>query len=214
MVFSISVTLNAQNSPISVAYVETNQNNIESVGKYQLASTGENVFDIAIIFAANINYNTSTQKAYLHINEGATANLSQVSGLQSKGIKVLLSVLGNHQGAGFCNFPDYASAEAFAQELKNVVDQYGLDGIDFDDEYAGYGNNGTAQPNNYSFVYLITALRDLMPDKLITFYYIGPAASRQSYNGVSIGSKINYSWNAYYGTYSPPNVPGLTNSQL
>ena len=53
--------------------------------------------------------------------------------------KVLLSILGNHQGAGFANFTDYASADAFAADLEQVVKTYGLDGIDFDDEYAEYG---------------------------------------------------------------------------
>lgn len=53
-----------------------------------------------------------------------------------------------------------------------------------------------------------------MPSKIISFYYIGPATTRQSFNGVTVGSKINYAWNAYYGTYSAPNVPGLAKSQL
>jgi len=92
--------------------------------------------------------------------------------LQQKGIKVLLSILDNHQGAGFANFPSQAAAEAFAQELADAVNQYGLDGIDFDDEYAEYGNNGTGQPNNSSFVYLVSALRQKLPNKLITLSFI------------------------------------------
>lgn len=53
-----------------------------------------------------------------------------------------------------------------------------------------------------------------MPDKIISFYYYGSAASRLSYNGVTVGSKVNYSWNAVYGTYSVPNVPGLAKANL
>jgi hypothetical protein len=134
--------------------------------------------------------------------------------LQDKGIKVLLSILGNHQGAGISNFPSQAAAQEFAQQLSNSVTTYGLDGIDFDDEYADYGNNSTGQPNASSFVYLVTALRQLMPDKIISFYYYGPAASRLSYNGVTVGSKVNYSWNAIYGSFSAPNVPGLSAANL
>jgi hypothetical protein len=201
----------------SVCYVEVNNYDIRNVGKYKL-STGQQLFDIAIIFAANINYNTSTQKAVLYYNTQVTNVLSNrntyIKPLQDKGIKVLLSILGNHQGAGFSNFPSQAAAQAFAQQLSNAVTTYGLDGIDFDDEYADYGNNGTGQPNASSFVYLVTALRQLMPNKIISFYYYGPAASRLSYNGVTVGSKINYSWNAVYGSFSVPNVPGLGKANL
>lgn len=203
--------------PKSVCYVEVNNNDIRNVGNYTL-STGEQLFDIGIIFAANINYNTTTQKAELFFNPQVTNVLSNaatyIQPLQAKGIKVMLSILGNHQGAGICNFPTQAAAQDFAQLLSNAVTTYGLDGIDFDDEYADYGNNGTGQPNTSSFVYLVTALRQLMPTKLISFYFYGPAASRLSFNGVTVGSKVDYSWNAIYGTYSVPNVPGLAKSNL
>jgi hypothetical protein len=201
----------------SVVYVEVNNNDFSNVGKYSLA-TGQALFDIGIIFAANINYNTSTQQAVLYFNPQVTNVLNNrattIQPVQARGTKVLLSILGNHQGAGFCNFPSQAAAQAFAQQLANAVNTYGLDGIDFDDEYADYGVNGTGQPNASSFVYLITALRQLMPNKIISFYYYGPAASRLSYNGVTVGSQINYSWNAIYGTFSVPNVPGLTAASL
>jgi hypothetical protein len=203
--------------PKGVCYVEVNNNDIRNVGKYTL-STGQQLFDVAIIFAANINYNTTTQKAELFFNSQVTNVLSNkatyIQPLQAKGIKVMLSILGNHQGAGITNFPNQAAAQAFAQLLNNAVTTYGLDGIDFDDEYADYGTNGTGQPNSSSFVYLVTALRQLMPTKLISFYYYGPAASRLSFNGVTVGSKVNYSWNAIYGSYSAPNVPGLAKSNL
>lgn len=202
-------------NPLSVMYVEVNNNDIREVGQYKLAD-GRQLFDVAIIFAANINYNTSTQKAYLYFNTQVTNVLSNkntyIKPLQDKGIKVMLSILGNHQGAGFANFPNQAAAQAFAQELADAVNTYGLDGIDFDDEYANYGANGTSQPNQSSFVYLVTALRDLLPDKIISFYNIGPSANNLSYNGVTVGSKVDYAWNPYYSTYSAPNIPGLDNA--
>jgi hypothetical protein len=205
------------NAPQGVCYVEVNNNDLRNVARYTLAN-GNPLFDIGIIFAANINFNTSTRTAELFFNPQVTNVLSNrntyVKPLQDKGIKVLLSVLGNHQGAGFSNFTSKASAQAFAQQLSNAVNTYGLDGIDFDDEYAEYGKNGTGQPNDSSFVFLVTALRQLMPSKIISFYYWGPAAQHLSYKGVTAGSKINYSWNALYGTYSVPAVPGLTKSSL
>ncbi|MEU0092214.1 endo-beta-N-acetylglucosaminidase H [Kribbella sp. NPDC006257] len=199
----------AKTGPISVAYVEVNNNSMVNVGKYTLANGGAQVFDIGVIFAANINYDGT--KAYLSFNENVQRVLdnaaTEIRPLQAKGIKVLLSILGNHQGAGFANFPNKAAAEAFAQELANAVTKYGLDGIDFDDEYAEYGNNGTGQPNASSFFYLVSALRRKLPNKLITLYDIGPSAERLTYNGQSIANTFNYAWNPYYGTWSVPRGP-------
>ncbi|QUF04673.1 chitinase [Actinosynnema pretiosum subsp. pretiosum] len=200
----------AKTGPVSVAYVEVNNHSMANVGKYELVGGG-NVFDIGVIFAANINYDTATKSAYLHFNPNVQRVLdnvaTEVRPLQAKGIKVTLSVLGNHQGAGFANFPNEQAAGAFARQLADAVERYGLDGIDFDDEYAEYGRNGTGQPNASSFVHLVTALRAAMPaDKLITLYNIGPAASRLSYGGVDVTSKFDYAWNPYYGTWSVPRM--------
>lgn len=212
-----STSVNSSLNPMGVCYVEVNSNSITNVGSYTLAD-GSQLFDIAIIFAANINYDVSDGEATLFFNPNVSNVLDNadttIRPLQAKGIKVLLSILGNHEGAGVCNFPNQAAAQDFAQLLADAVIKYGLDGIDFDDEYADYGNNGTGQPNASSFVYLVSALRQLLPDKLITWYYIGPSVLFQSYGGVSVGSLINYAWNPYYGTYSAPDVPGLTKAAL
>ncbi|PYC78687.1 chitinase [Streptomyces tateyamensis] len=201
--------------PVSIAYVEVNSNSMLNVGKYKLASNGANVFDIAVIFAANINYDGSN--AYLSFNPQVQSVLdnaaTQIKPLQAKGIKVELSVLGNHQGAGFANFPSQAAAAAFAQQLSSAVTRYGLDGVDFDDEYADYGVNGTAQPNDSSFVYLVQALRSALPHKLITLYDIGPSASSLVYNGTDVGPLFDYSWNPYYDSFSVPEV-SLPDSRL
>lgn len=202
--------------PTSVAYVEVNNNSMLNVGKYTLADGG-NVFDVAVIFAANINYDTGTKAAYLHFNENVQRVLdnaaTEIRPLQEKGIKVVLSVLGNHEGAGFANLPNQQAASAFATELSDTVAEYGLDGIDFDDEYADYGNNGTGQPNDSSFVQLVTALRSNMPDKIISLYNIGPAASRLSYDGVDVSSEFDYAWNPYYGSWQVPGI-ALPKSKL
>ncbi|MFF9048858.1 endo-beta-N-acetylglucosaminidase H [Streptomyces parvulus] len=207
----------AKQGPTSVAYIEVNNHSMLNAGKYTLADGSGKAFDVAVIFAANINYDTGTKKAYLHFNENVQRVLdnaaTEIRPLQQKGIKVVLSVLGNHQGAGFANFTSQQTASAFAKEMSDAVARYGLDGIDFDDEYAEYGQNGTAQPNASSFVHLVTALRANMPDKIISLYNIGPAASRLSYGGVDISSKFDYAWNPYYGTWQVPGI-GLPKSRL
>ncbi|MEU6481013.1 endo-beta-N-acetylglucosaminidase H [Streptomyces sp. NPDC047017] len=207
----------AKQGPTSVAYVEVNNNSMLNVGKYTLANGGGNVFDVAVIFAANINYDTGTKAATLYFNENVQRVLdnaaTQIRPLQRKGIKVVLSVLGNHQGAGFANFPSKQAASKFADQLSGAVAKYGLDGIDFDDEYAEYGNNGTGRPNAGSFVYLVSALRADLPNKIISLYNIGPSASRLSYGGVDVSSRFDYAWNPYYGTWQVPGI-ALPKSKL
>jgi len=219
LVIQATSVLSAQQlNPLGICYVEVNNNNMLNVGSYTLQNTNRQLFDVAIIFAANINYDVSKNRAYISNNNNVTKVLNDVNTyvkpLQQKGIKVLLDLLGNHQGAGISNFPNREAARDFALQVAHTVYTYGLDGVDLDDEYAGYGNNGTGQPNNSSFVMLLQELKLAMPDKLITFYYIGPATTRQSYNGDAAGNYINYSWNAYYGTYNAPVVPPLNNTKL
>lgn len=208
-------TAATKSGPTSIAYVEVNNDQLANVGRYQLAN-GANAFDVAIIFAANINWNGS--KAVLYNNDKVQATLdaaaTQIKPLQAKGIKVSLSILGNHQGAGIANFTTQAAASDFASQVAATVTKYGLDGVDLDDEYADYGTNGTPQPNQQSIGWLITALRAQMPSKLISFYDIGPAASSLSSSSSTIGSKLDYAWNPYYGTYSAPSIPGLSKSKL
>ncbi|MFC4334220.1 endo-beta-N-acetylglucosaminidase H [Salininema proteolyticum] len=205
--------------PKRVVYVEVNNNDMANVADYTLQGTSRPAFDMAMIFAANINYDTATSSAYLHLNDRVTETLedaaNQIRPLQERGTKVLLSILGNHQGAGIANFPSQEAAAAFADELAGAVETYGLDGIDFDDEWSKYGENGTGQPNVYSFVYLVSALRDrLGPDKLITLYNIGPASGSTEYDGVRAGDTLDYAWNPWYGTWNVPEIPGMEDSRL
>ncbi|MBO0982086.1 endo-beta-N-acetylglucosaminidase H [Microbacterium sp. SD291] len=202
-----------------VVYVEVNSNDMANVADYTLEGTQRPAFDIAVIFAANINYDTATQSAYLHLNERVTETLqdaeNQIRPLQERGTKVLLSILGNHQGAGIANFPTREAAGAFADELAAVVEQYGLDGIDFDDEWSKYGTNGTGPANEYSFVYLVEELRErLGDDKLLTFYKIGEAAETTEYDGVRAGDLLDYAWNPWYGYWWVPETVGMDAAQL
>src|SRR3954471_15261310 len=49
--------------PVTVAYIEVNDHSMLNAGKYTLANGGAQVIDVAVIFAANINYDGSN--AYL-----------------------------------------------------------------------------------------------------------------------------------------------------
>lgn len=112
--------------------------------------------------------------------------------LQKKGMKVLLSIMPNHQGIGFSNL-DISNGRKmvkdFARDIYEAVRKYGLDGVMFDDEYADYPEAlESVQPGRPmiqmgSFHFLIKELRDLMPyvegqpwkdrNNIITMYNIG-----------------------------------------
>lgn len=219
LIIHVESVLQAQQlNPMGICYVEVNNNNLLNAGAYKLQTSNNYLFNVVNIFAANINYDTSRGRAYLYSNNNVTKMLTNadtyIKPLQQKGMKVVLTILGNHQGAGICNFPTREAAKDFALQLANTVNTYGLDGIDFDDEYSEYGQNGTGQPNDSSFVMLVQELKALLPNKIISFYYYGPAASRLSWNGSRVGDYVNYSWNAMYGTFSAPSVPPLTKAQI
>ncbi|MEP6464721.1 MAG: endo-beta-N-acetylglucosaminidase H [Parafilimonas sp.] len=215
---SKSNTITQKNGPLSVVYVEVNSNNILNSGCYTLLNSGQQLFDIAIIFAANINYDVAHHRAVEYNNDNVSRVLQNrntyIKPLQDKGIKVLLTILGNHEGAGISNFTSRKAALDFAKQLRDTVNYYHLDGVDFDDEYADYGDNGLPQPNDSSFTILLAACRELMPKKILSFYYYGPATNKLSYKGINAGRFLNYSWNAIYGTYDAPVVPGMNKSQL
>lgn len=205
-----------RSGPLTVAYVEVNSNELRNVGDYVLAD-GSNVFDVAIIFAANINHGPSG--AYLHLNPQVQATLdaaaTQIRPLQDKGIKVTLSILGNHQAAGFANFPTRAAAEKFADEVAQVVRTYGLDGVDIDDEWVTYGAGGTPAANDSSAAWLVDALDAKLPQgSIISLYDIGATASTLRNAPASVIGKLDYIWNPYYGQFNVPDFAGVSTSRL
>lgn len=92
-----------------VCYVETNDVNPLNAGDYTLAN-GSPFFDIVELFAANIHKDDAGNPT-LYLNDKLTPVLEDggvekyVRPLQEKGIKVLLSVIGNWQHIGLANSP-------------------------------------------------------------------------------------------------------------
>ena len=188
----------AGDGKLNVAYVEVNSNDIENVGIY-VDEDGRPVFDIAVIFAANINYDEEQGRAVLHLNPQVSDlldhNLHKVRGLQTKGIRVVLDVLGNHQNAGWSCFDTYAEAEHFAATLKAAVDYYGLDGIDIDDEYSK-----CERTNRQSLIMVTRAMKLLMPDKLISkAVWSDLVYFDAEWNGHKLHEQLDYMWEMTYG---------------
>lgn len=193
--------------PRFVASVEAAENDLRNLGNYMLYPEGLSrpelkrpLFDMTVIFSANMNYDEGAAGPVLFYNEDVKKILDNrdvfVKPLQDKGIKVLLSVLPNHQGIGFSNMDitgDRSMIKNFAKEIYDAIQKYGLDGVMLDDEYANYpGGPEAEQPGRPmiqmgSYHFLVKELRDLMPvvegqawkdrHNLLTLYNIGPCSN-------------------------------------
>jgi hypothetical protein len=141
----------------TVVYVEVNDHNPLNAGNYVLED-GTFLFDYVVLFAANIrNRNpngTGTVAPYVHLNDNVqhilTNRTKYIKPLQDKGIKVILGLLGDHDGVSFGTMND-ADIAAFATDVKKIVDLYQLDGVDFDDEW-GSKEDWDGWTNNYKTI--------------------------------------------------------------
>ena len=187
-------------TPKLTTYIETNDINPLNMGEYYFCGTNpkDYVVDHVILFASNIRGTASTVELYHNPNQShILANVNTlVRPLQDQGIKVLLGLLGDHTGVGFANLND-AQIESFAQQVADCVNNYGLDGVDFDDEYAEYGRiSGTPSPSSALYGKLIQRLREIMPNKLITAFYYGYAGGFNQY--------ADYMWPNFGSGWSAP----------
>lgn len=198
-------------TPTVTIYVETNDVNPLNAGDYKLPN-GKPYADIVEFFASNIHKRTvnGVVEPTLYLNDKMTNLLENggaqkyVKGLQDKGIKVVLTVLGDWQGIGVANMNDTQTTQ-FAKILAHAVEKYGLDGIGFDDEYSNYSSSLI----NGSFGSIITKLRNLMPaGKLITVFQYNNVGSSQI--NATAGAQIDHAYSnfASYNTYI--SIAGVT----
>ncbi|MDR3284955.1 MAG: hypothetical protein LBS97_07245 [Treponema sp.] len=131
----------------TAVYVEVNDRNPLNAGSYIL-DDGTYLFDYVILFAANIRSRACDGTAadgyciesgpHVHFNDNVKYILDNkakyIEPLQAKGIKVLLGLLGDHDGITFGTMTD-AERATFVADIKKDVEAFGLDGVDFDDEW-------------------------------------------------------------------------------
>ena len=163
---------------------------------YTLKESGKFVIDQVILFSGNINYNVETGEVYNYNNENVQHLLDYrekyLKPLQQKGMKVILGILGNHDRSGVANLST-EGAKRFAQELKAVVDAYGLDGIFFDDEYSSYGSYpGFVTPSIEAASRLCYECKRAMPDKLMEVYVYSRTGSLYEVDGHQPGEYIDF----------------------
>lgn len=120
--------------------------------------------------------------------------------LQAAGRKVCICIQGGGKGIGFCNMSD-AQIEDFTAQVKNVVESYGLDGVNLRDEGSGYSKEGFPPMNTTSYPKLIKSLREVLPDKLLTL--VDKEEPTEYFHdatlcgGVEVGKYIDYAWHGY-----------------
>lgn len=187
-------------TPKLAVYVETNDTNPLNCGDYTLPN-GKALIDMVELFASNIHKRTvgGTVEPTLYLNDKMTnllengGYLKYVKPLQDKGIKVLLTVLGDHQGIGVTSMNSTQTTQ-FARILAEAVRRYNLDGIGFDDEYA---DDSGYYANSYNEI--ITKLHALLPaDKLITVFDWGGTNTIQD----SGKACIDYAYHGFFGSYN------------
>lgn len=210
----------------NLCYIEVNNDNPLNAGEYTL-SDGTPFFDIVSVFAANINLNAEGEP-YIHCNEQVTFVLQHadeiIRPLQKKGIKVHLSILGNHDDAGMRSLSP-EGAKAFAKELKMYADIYGFDGFDFDDEYSSYAENnykGSAQSGpgvvasaaectSANYMRLMEACREVLPKGESTFGIYWYTDDDQP-SGPHLEELIDYAVYGAYGAFGEYRQQAISNA--
>lgn len=161
--------------------------------------------NIVNLRTVQIGYDESTGRAQLVLNSDIRYVLEHadlhIRPLQDKGRKVCLSLEGNGSGLGFCNLTD-AQIEDFVAQVKACLDLYELDGVNLFDRNAGYGQvEGMPAMNTTSYPKLIKAMREAMPDKLLTLAdYEEPTEyfwDTEATGGIEVGKYLDYAWSGY-----------------
>lgn len=163
-----------------ISCMEVNDTNPLNNLEFTLKNSGKMLVDVVVLFSSNMNYDEQTGRVYISNNENIRHILDNrekyIRPLQKHGIKVVLSMMGNHDRAGVAGLAD-ETARAFASDLKNLCEAYGLDGIFWDDEYSEYAAGpGFVYPaSGAAAARLIYETKRAMPDKLNIVYmaYMG-----------------------------------------
>ncbi len=194
-------------SKLNVAFVEVNDNALANVGCFVRSDNNKHqLFQIASIFAANINGKEPNHPT-IHLNDRVQHLLSkttQVRDLQNKGIQVLLTLLGNHQNAGWSCVTEMEAAQNFAEQVVNLVNLYKLDGIDIDDEYS------TCQENKNSLIMMAQAIKKhpKFHGKLLNkALFRDKDFFRANFNNQKLADLLDFGWEMSYEL--PLNKRGL-----
>lgn len=194
----------------TVLYFEVNDTNPLNALEF-LTESGNYFFDHIVLFAANINWDAEKKRVYLANNENVQFLLDNndkyLQPLRKAGMKVIISILGNHDEAGVAQLSDMGAKE-FARELAAYCRAYNLDGVAFDDEYSDYpdlSNPWLARPSSYAGSRLMYECKAVMPEKIVSLYNLGNmySSSLQVIDGIEPGQYCDYAVADYGGAAGP-----------
>ena len=152
-----------------------------------------------------LDYDAATGRALLNLGNDMRYVLDHavkyIRPLQEHGSKVCISIEGSGKGLGFCNLTDGQIVD-FVVQVKTVVEEFGIDGINLWDRGSEYGKEGMPAMNTASYPKLIKALREALGgEKLLTVtVYEEPTSTfwdTQATGGIAVGDYIDYAWSGY-----------------
>lgn len=198
MILSVAMLVGSINTyAFNMAYVEVNNNRLENARCYIDSQTKKPFFEMVSIFAPNINGDDPNQPTIsLNPETKATMESGQIERLHQNGIKVLATILGNHQNAGWACMTDPEAAKAFADKVVAFVNKYHLDGIDIDDEWS------RCDSNDFSMTMMAQAIKAHpgFKGKLLTKALFSDSWYFQSnYQGHRLSEYLDYGWEMSYG---------------
>lgn len=161
-----------------------------------------------------LDYDAATGRALLNLGNDMRYVLDHavkyIRPLQEHGSKVCISIEGSGKGLGFCNLTDGQIVD-FVAQVKTVVEEFGIDGINLWDRGSEYGKEGMPAMNTASYPKLIKALREALGgEKLLTVtVYEEPTSTfwdTQATGGIAAGDYIDYAWSGYNRESEAPQV--------
>ena len=180
---------------------------IQKINQIDYTQTLHNIGSIVNLRIVTMDYESATGRALLNLSSDIRDVLEKadkfIRPLQEHGRKVCLSIENGNKGFGFCNLNDMQLAD-FVQQVKNVVELYRLDGINLWDKVSTYNKEGMFAMNTVSYPKLIKALRDALPEKLLTVVDKGEATEYfydvSRCGGIEVGGYIDYAWHGYFSS--------------
>lgn len=129
----------------NIGWPEVNNVNPLNALEYKL-DTGEYFYDAIVMFSSNLVFDADADVVKIIHNPNNQQLLDDadlyIKPLQKVGIKVYLSVLPHHTPAGITTLSE-RGAEMLAEDIANIVYDYDLDGVAFDEEYVSGSSSST-----------------------------------------------------------------------
>ena len=191
-----------------IAWIEVNNTNPLNMLQFE-TEDGRLITDYVVLFAYNINYNRETGEVYVFANPQCQYILDHydevVKPLRERGIKVIISILGNHDESGLAQLSDLGCRE-FAKKVAAIVKGYGFDGVNYDDEYSNspdLTNPLFAPKSSERGNRLFFETKRLLPDKEMVSYQYGSCTGNAAVDGIDPSEYMSI----FNGDYGRKGVP-------